>query len=64
MFFAARIKGAHSGLARSARRWPSVLLSLPTGAETTIVCRRAETEIALTGEGGTQLAAARGRCSS
>ena len=37
---------------------------LPTAAETTIVGRRAETESALTGEGGTQLAAARDRCSS
>ena len=42
----------------------SLLLSLPTVAENTIVGRQAETEVALTGEGGTQLAAARDRCSS
>jgi hypothetical protein len=33
-------------------------------AETTIVGRRTETEAAITEEGGTQLAAARDRCSS
>jgi len=64
MSFTVRIKGVHSDRARSAMRLSSLCPSLPTAAETTIVGRRAETEVAITGEGGAQLAAARDRCSS
>ena len=46
------------------REKTSLLLSLPTSAETTVVGRRAETETAIAKEGGTQLAAACDRCSS
>jgi hypothetical protein len=48
---------------RALREQTFLLFPLPTAAETTIVGRRVETEAALTGEGGTQLAAARDRCS-
>ena len=49
---------------RALRELTSLLFSLPTAAETTIVGWRAETDVALTGEGGTQLAATCDRCSS